>query len=148
MANLKLKKTDLKGEILVGSGWLSTSGWATRTNGDRRLETKATVNAAFAGLDVGVMPEDLMARLEELGQPPDLGDGYQRTNVLIEDEDGALTRVYRHESALTVCISETYLKILGDPPALIQLHPRVWSCAAGVIAETTAECPTWAMEIE
>lgn len=147
MANLPIKKTDLKGPLMIGDGWLSTVAWATRTTGDRRLENVATLNAAFAGLDVVEITRDLTDKLEDLAHAPDLGDGYERTKVLIEDEDGALCRVYRHAEGLTVCLNETYVKILGNPPAVVQLHPRVWCCQAGVIAETTAECPTWALEV-
>jgi hypothetical protein len=147
MANLKIKKVDLKGPVAVGHGWLSTRGWAVRVGDDKRLVDLATLNAGFAGLDSSELPPTIAKRLDRLAVQGIMDQGYERTMVLVEDEDGALTRAYRRKAdGHVVCFNETFLTILGGPPVLSQ-HGHVWVCMAGVIAPTTAECPEWAWEM-
>ena len=160
MANLKIKKTDLKGPVRVGHGWLATRSWAVLVGEDKRLQNLETLNAAFAGLDAEALSWDqadaLAKRLREACCHPQDGarsgledDLYLRTNVLLEDEDGALTRVFRRTGhdldPEYVPANEAFCQILNDPLWLAEAGP-VYGCPAGLIAPNTAQGPGWFWE--
>ena len=150
--NLKIKKTDLKGTVYVGCGWLVCGGWSTKIGDDRRFQTVATVNAAFAGLEVEEIPVRLVTFLESyLTHAPEPFDSkentFYRTAVLVEDEDGALTRVYRDPRGTNVTFNDTYMNILGQPGLMALCGKDTYVCTAGVIARTTAVAPEWVAEV-
>ena len=148
MANLKLKKTDLKGPVSVGSGWLVTRGWATLVGDDKRLLNLTALNAGFAGLDSVDINTKTLDALGAIHRTPGIGAGYIRSNLLIEGEDGSLTRVYRNVSANGaefICLKESVLLILGSPANVDRVPGKsfTYTCAAGLIASTTDEPPSW-----
>ena len=146
--NLPLKKSDLKGPLSLGGGWLISTSWATRTGTDNRLATLDTINAAFSGLDVAEAPAaalDTVSSLAECGDPFGHAETFHRTSVLVEGEDEAMTRVYRTLHDETVCVAVDALRVLGDPVFLKATpHLHVYACPAGLVACTTDVCPPWA----
>jgi hypothetical protein len=153
MANLKLKKTDLKGPVSVGSGWLVTRGWCTQVGDDKRLTNLTALNAGFANLDSAALTIGTLDQIKQMHRVPALGEGYQRTRVLLEGEDGALLRIYRNPDAngpARICLSEAVLGILGNPPNVERVpgYSNTYTCAAGLIASTTDSPPEWAKELE
>jgi hypothetical protein len=150
--NLKIKKADLKGTVYVGYDWLVCGGWATKIGDDRRFLSVETVNAAFAGLDVQELPSRLATMLESyVSHAPEPftadKDTFYRTSVLVEDEDGALTRVYRDPTGQNECFNDTFMTILGEPELLALCGSDTYVCQAGVIARTTAVAPEWVEDL-
>ena len=148
MANLKIKKTDLKGPVSVGRGWLITRGWATLVGDDKRFIDLATINAGFAGLDAADVTDAQIEAVCRMQFTPEMGQGHARTNLLIEGEDGTLTRVYRNDKAngpVFICLSEIVLTLLGNPPNVERVpgQSHTFTCAAGLIACTTDSPPEW-----
>ncbi len=144
MANLKLKKADLKGPLTVGGGWLIATAWAVKVGDDQRLQSVETVNAAFAGLDVSAA---LRKQVELLNRALVLHErgGHHRTAVLIEGEDGVLTRVYRTRGGNNICLREDFVRILGDPNQVFSAG-EAYCATTGFIAKTTDQPPAWALD--
>ena len=156
MANLKVKKAQLSGPIQVGSGWLVTKAWAALVLEDRRFLNVETTDAAFAGLDVDVLPEGTAENLERLLQSL-RSVRYDRTSVMIEGEDGTICRVYHHERPIDcrppetpvfACLPEDTLAILGKPGRVFLSGDGFFHCGTGILTRTTDECPPWAMEVK
>jgi hypothetical protein len=149
MANLKVKKVDLKGPIEVGHGWLVTRAWAVLVGDDKRFLNVETTNAAFAGLDVAPLPQARARRLARLIHEVENMVPYISTQVLIEGEDGTLCRVYRSlrsKCKETACLPEATVGILGKPPEM-RREFSFFTSPQGIMTDTTDECPPWALEV-